>query len=72
MTNTLEKIIADKKKSIDEYKKTFTIKDLKTKISSYKNYLNFKEKLKNNEISVIAEIKKQVLPLVLLLKIMIQ
>ena len=58
MTNTLEKIIADKKKSIDEYKKTFTIKDLKTKISSYKNYLNFKEKLKNNEISVIAEIKK--------------
>ena len=58
MTNTLEKIIASKKTYIEEYKKTFTIEDLKKKISSYKNYLNFKDKLKMNEISVIAEIKK--------------
>ena len=58
MTNTLEKIIADKKNSIEKYKKSFTIEDLKKRISSYKNYLNFKDKLKKNEISVIAEIKK--------------
>ena len=58
MTNTLEKIIAGKKTSIEKYKKTFKIDDLKKKISSYKNYLNFKGKLKKDEISVIAEIKK--------------
>ena len=48
MSNTLEKIIDNKKTSIEKYKKTFTIKDLKKKISSYKNYLNFKDKLKKN------------------------
>ena len=58
MTNTLEKIIADKKNSVEKYKKSFTIEDLKKRISSYKNYLNFKDKLKKNQISVIAEIKK--------------
>ena len=58
MSNTLEKIIADKKSSIEKYKKSYEIKDLKNKISSYKNYLNFKNKLKKNEVSVIAEIKK--------------
>ena len=58
MTNTLEKIITDKKNSVEKYKKSFTIENLKKRISSYKNYLNFKDKLKKNEISVIAEIKK--------------
>ena len=58
MSNTLEKIISDKKNSVEKYKNSFTIEDLKKKISSYKNYLNFKEKLNKNEISVIAEIKK--------------
>ena len=58
MTNTLEKIITDKKNSVEKYKKSFTIEDLKKRISSYKNYLNFKDKLKKNQISVIAEIKK--------------
>jgi len=58
MTNTLEKIIADKKNNIEKYKNSFAIEDLKKKISLYKNYLNFKDKLKKNEISVIAEIKK--------------
>ena len=58
MSNTLEKIIIDKKISVEKYKKTFTIQDLKKRISSYKNYLNFKDKLKKNKISVIAEIKK--------------
>ena len=46
MTNILEKIIADKKINIEKYKKAFTIEDLKKKIYSYKNYLNFKDKLK--------------------------
>ena len=45
MTNILEKIIADKKDSIKKYKDSFTIDDLEDKISSYKNYLNFKDKL---------------------------
>ena len=58
MTNILEKIISDKRIAIEKYKKSYTIKDLKKKISSYSNYINFKDKLKKNEISVIAEIKK--------------
>ena len=58
MTNTLEKIIADKKSNIEKYKNSFSIEDLKKRISSYKNYLNFRDRLKKNEISVIAEIKK--------------
>ena len=58
MNNTLEKIVADKKSNIGRYKKSYKIEDLKNKISSYKNYLNFKDKLKDNEISIIAEIKK--------------
>ena len=58
MTNALEKIIADKKDNVEKYKNSFTVEDLKKKISSYKNYLNFKDKLKENKISVIAEIKK--------------
>ena len=58
MTNILEKIIADKKSNIENYKKSFSVENLKKKISLYKNYLNFKDKLKVNSISVIAEIKK--------------
>ena len=58
MSNTLEKIVADKKSGIEKYKKSFTIEDLKKKISSYNNYLNFKDKLNKNKVSVVAEIKK--------------
>jgi len=58
MSNILEKIISDKKKDINEYKGVLSIDDLKKKIVSYKNYLNFKNKLTSNKISVIAEIKK--------------
>ena len=58
MTNALEKIIADKKSNMERYKNSFSVVDLKKRISSYKNYLNFKDKLKKNEVSVIAEIKK--------------
>ena len=58
MTNILEKIINEKKNSIKRYKNSFTIEDLKKKISNYNNFLNFKDKLKKNKVSVIAEIKK--------------
>ena len=58
MSNILEKIISDKKKDINEYKDVLSVDDLKKKIVSYKNYLNFKNKLTSNKISVIAEIKK--------------
>ena len=58
MINILEKIIADKKSNMEKYKNSFSVEDLKKRISSYKNYLNFKDKLKKNEVSVIAEIKK--------------
>ena len=58
MTNALEKIIVDKKSNMEKYKNSFSVEVLKKRISSYKNYLNFKDKLKKNEVSVIAEIKK--------------
>jgi len=58
MSNALKKIITDKKSNIEKYKDSYTVEDLKKRISSYKNYLNFKDKLKKNEVSVIAEIKK--------------
>ena len=58
MSNILKKIIADKKNIINRYMKSFSIEDLKEKISSYKNYLNFKNNLNEEKINVIAEIKK--------------
>tara|TARA_B100000959_G_C14904635_1_gene592466 strand:- start:234 stop:1028 length:795 start_codon:yes stop_codon:yes gene_type:complete len=58
MNNVLEKIITDKKVSVEKYKNSFTVEELKKKISSYKNYLNFKDKLNKSGVSVIAEIKK--------------
>lgn len=56
--NTLEKIISDKRISIEKFRKLNSIDKLKEDISSYKNYLNFKDKLMSEKISVIAEIKK--------------
>ena len=56
--NTLAKIISDKRISIEKLRKLNSIDKLKEDISSYKNYLNFKDKLMTEKISVIAEIKK--------------
>ncbi len=56
--NTLEKIISDKRISIEKFRKLNSIDKLKEDISSYKNYLNFKDRLMTEKISVIAEIKK--------------
>ncbi len=58
MSNILDKIISKKKSSIEKYKNSFSINDLKKKISEYNNFLNFKDKLKQNKVSVVAEIKK--------------
>ena len=58
MNNILEKIISDKKDSIEKYKNSLSIEDLKKNISKYEDYLNFKNKLKKNKVTVIAEIKK--------------
>ena len=60
--NILEKIIENKKKKIDLLKKSVSIQNLKAKINENKSFINFKEKIENNEnkgkISIIAEIKK--------------
>ena len=60
--NILEKIISKKTEKIKELQKTISVNDLAEKISSYKSYYNFKDKilnnLNNNRFSIIAEIKK--------------
>ena len=60
--NILEKIIKNKEKKIDFLKKNISIESLKIKIDENKSFIDFKEKIKNNEkndkISIIAEIKK--------------
>ena len=58
MSNILEKIISDKKTNVEKYKNLFSIEILKKKILEYDKYLNFKDKLKQKKISVVAEIKK--------------
>tara|TARA_Y100000590_G_scaffold458932_1_gene614728 strand:+ start:737 stop:1534 length:798 start_codon:yes stop_codon:yes gene_type:complete len=58
MSNILEKIVSEKIENIQNYKKKFSIKSLEDIISSYKNYLNFKKKLNEDKVSIIAEIKK--------------
>ena len=60
--NTLNRIIEKKKFRINQLKKSISLESLKEKISKYKLYLNFKDKIiKNNldyKTSIIAEIKK--------------
>ena len=60
--NILEKIIKNKEKKVSLLKQSISIESLKEKIDKNKRFINFKEKIKNNEtknkISIIAEIKK--------------
>ena len=60
--NKLSEIIDLKKTQIEILKKKISIEELNTKISNFNNYLDFKEKikknLKENKLSLIAEIKK--------------
>ncbi len=58
MINVLEKIISDKKKTLDLVKKEKSIDSLEKNIKG-PNFLNFKESIeKNKGISLISEIKK--------------
>ena len=58
MTNVLEKIISDKKRSLSLIKKRKTLESLNRNIKELKFY-DFKEAIKNNSgISLISEIKK--------------
>ena len=60
--NILEKIIKNKIKNIDILKKSISLDSLKDRINENKSFMNFKEKIENNikndKISIIAEIKK--------------
>ena len=62
MNNVLEKIIKKKIQRLEETKKNISLDLLKDKIAKNNSFLNFKEKIsnnaKNNNISLIAEIKK--------------
>jgi len=60
--NILENIIKKKIEKIDNLKKSTDLKSLNELIDQNNNYINFKKKiednLKNNKLSIIAEIKK--------------
>jgi len=60
--NILQKIIKHKIQKIDILKKTISISSINDKINENKSFINFKDKIearvKNNLISIIAEIKK--------------
>ena len=60
--NILKKIIKNKIKKIDILKKSISLDSLKNRINENKSFMNFKEKIENNikndKISIIAEIKK--------------
>ena len=62
MSNVLEKIINQKKIDLLKFKKKYSISSLDALISENKSYINFKNKISNNnkknKISIIAEIKK--------------
>ena len=60
--NILKKIIKNKIEKIDILKKSISLDTLKNRINENKSFMNFKEKIENNikndKISIIAEIKK--------------
>ena len=62
MENILKKIINKKKEKIINYKKQYSENEVLSYIKNYKNFINFKDKMKKNtlenKISIIAEIKK--------------
>ena len=59
MTNILEKIIQDKKETLDQIKKENSLSSLEAKIKELNVFNDFKETIYNNTgISLITEIKK--------------
>ncbi len=59
MSNILEKIVKDKKETLDLIKKNNSLDSLEKRIKELNCFYNFKEKIKKNEgVSLISEIKK--------------
>ena len=59
MTNILEKIIQEKKQTLEVIKKKNSLSFLEDKIKAINTFLNFKDTIINNKkISIISEIKK--------------
>ena len=59
MTNILEKIIQEKKETLEIVKKNNSLNSLEDKIKTINTFLNFKDTISNNKgISLILEIKK--------------
>ena len=59
MTNILEKIIQDKKETLNLFKKNNSLNSLEKKIKELNFFYNFKKKIKENKgVSLISEIKK--------------
>jgi indole-3-glycerol phosphate synthase len=59
MTNILEKIIQEKKKTLEIIKKNNSLNSLENKIKNIDTFLNFKDAIINNKkVSLISEIKK--------------
>ena len=59
MTNILEKIVKDKKETLNLIKKENSLDSLEKKIKELNFFYNFEEKIKkNNGVSIISEIKK--------------
>ena len=59
MANVLDKIIEDKKESLNNIKKNNSLDNLENSIKSLNNFLNFKDAISNNKgVSLITEIKK--------------
>ena len=59
MTNILEKIIQEKKETLEKVKKNNPLSSLEDKIKTIETFLNFKDAISNNKkVSLISEIKK--------------
>ena len=59
MTNILEKIIQEKKETLEKVKKNTPLSSLEDKIKTIETFLNFKDAISNNKkVSLISEIKK--------------
>jgi len=59
MTNILEKIIQEKKETLEKVKKNNSLGSLEDKIKTIDTFLNFKDAINNNKkVSLISEIKK--------------
>ena len=49
MTNILEKIIQEKKETLEIFKKNYSLSSLENKIKTIETFLNFKDAINNNK-----------------------